>query len=126
MRETMKTWMLILCLIGACGDPKVYGGCESAADCTGVRGDGAAQCLLVADVKVCAWSCQVDADCGSDDGYKRLCAAPPEGAAGLGNSCLPSCEDADVAGRADVCPDGYTCRSTGAGADIKKACFPGK
>jgi hypothetical protein len=110
--------MILLSLFGACADPKPYGGCASAGDCTGVRSDGVAQCLLIADVKVCAWSCQSDAQCGSDDGYPRLCAPPPDGQAELGGACLPSCADG-------LCPDGYTCRATGAGNDIKKICFPG-
>ena len=109
------SWLLLLACSGA---PEPYGVCEQVEDCADqVPEEAQAVCLDKAGEGFCTWSCELDEDCVFGE-EERVCASfEDEG----GMHCFPGCEG-DTG--EDLCPDGFTCRSTGGGEDNRKVCFP--
>jgi hypothetical protein len=113
---------VLLCGLASCGND-LYASCDTSEDCADLTDAAEGECLEVSSEHVCTWTCTVDADCESDEDYRRVC-APLE--SNEGTWCFPSCEDADVEDPDHPCPDGYTCRSTGGGSENQKFCAPGE
>jgi hypothetical protein len=118
-------WLVpLLAGLAACGGPDVYAACEGPADCD-VPAEAEAVCLDKSGEGFCSWECSVDADCDyaseeEEARWARVCASFEDEA---GTFCFPSCDEgADE--EDEVCPGGFTCRSTGGGADNRKVCFP--
>jgi len=113
----MRPVLGLLVFLAACGGPDAYRPCEQPADCEAPE-DTEPVCLDKADEGFCTWACDADPDCEGVEGF--VC-APFESAEGA--FCFPACveeaEDED-----EVCPRGFTCRSTGGGAGNRRICFP--
>jgi hypothetical protein len=115
--------VVFLSWLASCGGPDLYASCDTSEDCTDLSETAEGVCLQFSDEEICTWTCATDADCESDEDYPRVCAPFQEG---LDTWCFPSCEDADVSDPEKPCPEGYTCRSTGGGAENRKFCAPGE
>lgn len=117
-------WSLFLAaaLVCGCGGDEVYAPCEAPADCE-VPSEADPVCLDKSGEGFCSWECAVDDDCdfdGGDGSYARVCASFESEP---GTFCFPSCDEA-AEDEDEVCPRGFSCRSTGGGADNRKVCFP--
>jgi hypothetical protein len=114
----MRLGMLSV-LVGCGGDP-LYAPCDGPADCPAPEGVES-ECLAKSGDGFCTWECTVDEDCVFDeDDWGRVCASFESEE---GTHCFPSCREAEGDDGA-VCPDDFTCRSTGGGSDNRKVCFP--
>jgi hypothetical protein len=114
--------VLLVLLVAGCGGSPLYDPCGGPGDCPAPEGSEP-QCLDKAGEGFCTWSCSVDADCAFDeDEWGRVCASFEEEP---GTHCFPSCREQEEGGdEVAVCPDRFTCRSTGGGANNRRVCFP--
>ena len=113
---------VVLFLIG-CDKEVSYETCEVADDCEAWAPDSAEPvCLEKSGGGFCSWECATDPDCADDpdEDFAYVCSSF-EDTEGL--YCFPSCNEGEDS-EAEVCPDGFTCRSTGGGTDNRRICFP--
>lgn len=103
----------ILLVVPGCNDSGLYAPCDAAKECDVPDGREAA-CVKKDDYGFCSWTCTNDSECQHDD-EDLLCASFEENP---DQYCFPSCASRQS------CPDDFTCRSTGGGANQRMVCFP--
>lgn len=119
----MRMGLWVVVLLAACKGDVEYVSCEAAEDCADwVPDEATAVCLPKADDGFCSWECSADTDCegDADEDFAYVCSSF-ESTAGM--YCFPQCNDGEDSAL-EECPGGFTCRSTGGGADNRRICFP--
>lgn len=117
--------IVLIVLFGCNKDDVNYEACDVVEDCADWIPEGATGvCLEKSGGGFCSWECAADDDCAAPEDdehpYAYVCSSFESDPALY---CFPSCEDeGDTDG--EVCPEGFTCRSTGGGSDNRRICFP--